>query len=85
MGDNHDHYLKKDVLLLADVFQKFIHTCLKFFGIDPCHFFSSVGLSWDAMLKMTGMRFKKIVDISMYLSIEKRAKGKNFLDCLDIF
>ena len=84
-GDNHDHYLKKDVLLLADVFQKFIHTCLKFFGIDPCHFFSSVGLSWDAMLKMTGMRFKKIVDISMYLFIEKRAKGKNFLDCLDIF
>ena len=75
MGDNHDHYLKKDVLLLADVFQKFIHTCLKFFGIDPCHFFSSVGLSWDAMLKMTGVRFKKIVDIDMYLFIEKGLRG----------
>ena len=24
MGDYHDHYLKKDVLLLADVFKKFI-------------------------------------------------------------
>ena len=29
MSDYHDHYLKKDVLLLADVFEKFINTCLK--------------------------------------------------------
>ena len=27
MGDYHDHYLKKDVLLLADDFEKFIDTC----------------------------------------------------------
>ena len=29
IGDYRDHYLKKDVLLLADVFEKFIDTCLK--------------------------------------------------------
>ena len=29
MADYHDHYLKKDVLLLADVFEKFIDTCVK--------------------------------------------------------
>ena len=75
MGDNHDHYLKKDVLLLADVFERFIHTCLKFYRLDPCHFFSSVGLSCDAMLKMTGVRFKKIVDIDMFLFIEKGLRG----------
>ena len=28
MSDYHDHYLKKDVLLLADVFKRFISTCL---------------------------------------------------------
>ena len=53
MGDYHDHYFIKDVLLLIDVFEKFIDTCLKYCGSDPCHYFSSPGLSWDAMLKMT--------------------------------
>ena len=71
MGDYHDHYLKKDVLLLADVFEKFIDTCLKFYGLDPCHYFSSPGLSWDAMLKMTGVKLEKISDIDKYLFIEK--------------
>ena len=30
MADYHDHCLKKDVLLLAEVFEKFIDACLKF-------------------------------------------------------
>ena len=50
VDDYHDHYLKKDVLL-SDVFEKFIDTCLKFYRLDPCHDFSSTGLSWDATLK----------------------------------
>ena len=37
MGDYNDHYLKKDVLLLEDVFEKFIDTCLKYYKLDPCH------------------------------------------------
>ena len=35
MGDHHNHYLKKDVLLLAHVFDKCIDTCLKFCGLNP--------------------------------------------------
>ena len=40
--------LKKDVLLLADAYKKIISTCLKYYGLDPCHYFRSPGLSWDA-------------------------------------
>ena len=71
MGDYHDHYLKKDVLLLADVFEKFTETCLKFYGLDPCHYFSFPGLSWDAMLRMTGVKLEKISDNDKYLFFEK--------------
>ena len=31
MGDYHDHYFKKDLLQIADVFERFVDTCLKFF------------------------------------------------------
>ena len=75
MGDYHDHYLKKDVLLSVDVFEKFIETCLRFYGLDPCHYFSSPGLSWEAMLKITGVKLEKIPDIDKYLFIENRLRG----------
>ena len=35
MDDYHDHYLKKDVLLLADVFEGFVETSLHFYKLDP--------------------------------------------------
>ena len=42
--DFHDHYLKKDILLLVDSFEKFTFTCLKYYGLGPCHYFSEPGL-----------------------------------------
>ena len=67
--------IKKDVLVLADVFEKFTDTFLQLYGLDPCHYFSSPGLSWDAMLKMTDIELEKIPDIDKYLFIEKGLKG----------
>ena len=78
MGDYHDDYLKKDVLVLADVFEKFVDTCLKFYRLDTCHYFSSSGLSWDAILKLTGVKLEKVSDIDMYLFIEKGLRGGIF-------
>ena len=69
MGDHHNHYLKKDVLFMADVFEKFIDTSLKYYGLDPCNYFRSPGLTWNAMVKMTGVKLEKISDIDKYLLI----------------
>ena len=71
MGDYYNHYFKKVVLLLADVFENFIDTCFKYYGLDPCHYFSSPGLSLEATLKMTGLKLEKISDIGKYLFNEK--------------
>ena len=80
MGDYHDHYLKIHVLLLAYVFEKFIDTCLKFYSLDPCHYFSSSVLSWDAMLKMAGVKLEKmsVHIVNMYIFIEKGLRGGIF-------
>ena len=75
MGDYHDDFLKKDVFLSADVFEKFIAMCLNFYRLDPYHYFSSPGLSWDAMLKITGVKLEKISDINKYLFTEKGRTG----------
>ena len=75
LGEYHDLHLKTDILLLADVFEKFIKTCLDYYGLDPCHYFSSPGLSWDAMLKMTGVELRLISDIDTHLFIEKGMRG----------
>ena len=75
MSDYHDLYLKTDVLLLANVFEKFINTCSDYYGLDPCHYFSSPGLSWDTMLKMTGIKLCLISDVNMHLFIEKGMRG----------
>ena len=74
MVDYHDHYLKNDVLLLANVFAKFISTCLKYYELHPCHYFIGPGLSWNAVLKMTGVKLEKIPDIDQYLFIEKGSR-----------
>ena len=57
------------------MFEKFVETCLNYNRLDPCHYFSSLGLSWDAMLKMTGIKLELINDINVHLFIEKGMRG----------
>ena len=39
LGEYHDMHLKTGVLLLVDVFEKYVKTCLNYYRLDPCHYF----------------------------------------------
>lgn len=65
LGQYSDVYLTSDVLLLADVFENFRILCLENYKLDPAHYFTAPGLSWDAMLRMTGVKLELLTDIDM--------------------
>ena len=69
MSEYHDLYLKSDVLLPADVFESFRKTCLQYYKLDSCHYFTIPGLSWDTMLKMTNIKLELMTNVEF---IEKR-------------
>ena len=71
MGEYDDLYLKSDVLSLADVFKNFRKTYMQYYKPDPCHYFTSPGLSCGAMLKMTDIKLELIIDVKMFQFIEK--------------
>ena len=75
MGQYHDLYLKSDVLLLADIFENFREINLTNSGLDPAHYVSSPGLSWDAMQKMTNVKLDLISDVDTQNFIEKGMRG----------
>lgn len=75
MGEYHDLYLKSDILLLADVFESFRDVCNTAYGLDPCHYYTAPGLSWDAMFLKTGVKLELITDVEMYNFCEKDLRG----------
>ena len=75
LGDYHDLYVATDVLLLADVFENFRKVCQEKYGLDPAHYYSAPGLSWDALLKKTGVELELLTDLDMHLFIERGMRG----------
>ena len=43
--------------------------------MDLCHYFTSPGLAWDTMLKMTSVKLELMHDVDMYQFIEKGTRG----------
>ena len=45
------------------------------YGLDPAHYYTSPGLSWDALLKKTGVELELLTDYDQQLFIEKGMRG----------
>ncbi|XP_076632284.1 uncharacterized protein LOC143347188 [Colletes latitarsis] len=75
LGMYSDLYLKTDVLLLVDVFENFRNNCIQNYKLDPAHYYTLPGFTWDAMLKYTDVELELITDIDMFLFVEKGIRG----------
>ncbi|XP_063419676.1 uncharacterized protein LOC134704824 [Mytilus trossulus] len=75
LRDYHDLYLETDVLLLTDIFENFRDICMANYGLDPAHYFTSPGLSYDAALKTTGQRLELLSDPDMLMMFEQATRG----------
>ena len=75
LGKYHDLHFQRDTLLLANVSENFRNMCLGTYGLDPTHFISAAGLSWQATLKKTKVKLDLFTDIDMLLMVEKAIKG----------
>ncbi|XP_011861998.1 PREDICTED: uncharacterized protein LOC105558737 [Vollenhovia emeryi] len=62
-------------MLLADIFENFRDKCIVSYGLDPAHYYTLPGFTWDAMLKHTRINFELLTDIDMVMFIERGIRG----------
>ncbi|GFY04916.1 uncharacterized protein TNCV_2175721 [Trichonephila clavipes] len=75
LGEYCDLYVKTDVLLLTDLFENFWKICMQTYKLDPCWYFTTPALSWDAILLHTKVAIELFTDNDMLLFIEKSVRG----------
>ena len=68
-------FLKNDVVLLTDIFQKNIDTCNEADGINPLYSYSTPSFTWKAGLKKTGVKLDYITDDKLRLLLENKMRG----------
>ena len=64
-------YLKSDVILLADVFEKFIKISVEEYGINPLYCVGLPVYTWQCGLKRTGINLQTLQDKNMIFVIRE--------------
>jgi len=73
--DFHDFYLNIDVNGLADVFENFRQTSIKYYKLEPCNYVGTPSFAWNAMLLKSNVKLENISDVDMCLFFEKGIRG----------
>ena len=73
--DFHNFYLLQDEILLADVLLAFRDVCQKTYGLDPFHYSTAPGPTWDARLKHTRVTLDLFTDEAMLRFVGDRILG----------
>ena len=68
-------YCKSDVILLTDVFEKFVKVSTKEYGINPLYCVSLPGYTYQCALKYTDIKLQTIQDKDLILLIENNIRG----------
>jgi len=48
---------------------------MQIYSLDPAQYFTTPGISWEAMLKTTTIQLELLTDIDMYLFIQSSIRG----------
>ena len=82
LKDYQNLYVMTDVLLLADVFEEFRRMSLSYYQLDPAHFYTTPGLTFQASLKHSKVSFELLTDVDMLLTIERGIRGgSSYIGC----
>ena len=68
-------YCKSDVILLADVTEKFVKVSFEEYGIKPLYCVSLPGFSYQGALKYTNIKLQTLQDKDMILLKENNIRG----------
>ena len=71
-------YVATDVLLLADVLEKYRKICWSRMGLEPLCYISLPSLTFDACLKTTRTKLQIVKDIDLLQMLETGIRGMPF-------